>query len=410
MWQYVQLVLIPYQMNQSMQQSPRGNLSDLYPRWLGTRELLLHQRDPYGADVTRQIQIGYYGRPLDATRPHDPKDQQGFAYPIYVVLMLAPSIRLPFATVNVAFFWLFAVFTAATVPLWLGTLGWRCSKTAQLIWIVLALSCFPAIQALKLRQLMLLVAVLLAGSMAAVVRGRFVLGGILLALATIKPQLVFLLIVWLCMWVVGEWQQRQRLLWSFAITMAALVGAGEFLLPGWLNEFRLAMKDYYRYTGGATSLLDSLLSPVLGGTTAVVLVAILLVFAWKMRQVRQETLAFQWSLCFTIATTLLVIPRFGLYNQLLLLPGVMMALRARHALWAKCRFSRIFYLITAFSISWPFFAAAGLVIALAFLPGATVQKASDLPFYATFAIPITIYALLLVSRKVMTDPTRIGSA
>ena len=410
MWLYVQLVLIPYQKTQeSMQQSPRGNLSDLYPRWLGTRELLLHKRDPYGADITREIQVGYYGRPLDATRPNDPKDQQGFAYPIYVVLMLAPTIALPFAIVNYAFFWLLAVSTAAAVPLWLRTLGWRCSKTALLIWIVLGLSCFPAIQALKLRQLMLLVAVLLAGSMTAVVRGRFVLGGVLLALATIKPQLVFLLIVWLCIWVVGNWPERQRLVWSFAVTMAILVCAGEFLLPGWMREFRLAMKDYYRYTGGATSLLDLLLSPVLGWATSVALVVMVLVFAWKHRRVRQEAFAFQWLLCFTMATTLLVIPSFAPYNQLLLLPAVMMAVRARHQLWAKSGFSRFFYSLTAFSISWPFFAAACLVIALAFLPSATVQKAWGLAFYASFAIPITIYALLLVSRDVMTDQIRTRS-
>jgi hypothetical protein len=68
------------------------------------------------------------------------------------------------------------------------------------------------------------------------------------------------------------------------------------------------------------------------------------------------------------------------------------------------------YWLAAFSIAWPFFAAAGLVIALGLLPGATVQKAWGLPFYASFAMPITIYALLLASSKVMTDPTRARSA
>ena len=193
------------------------------------------------------------------------------------------------------------------------------------------------------------------------------------------------------------------------MTMAVLVGAGEFLLPGWVREFGLAMRDYYRYTGGATSLLDVLLSPVLGWTTSVGLVVMVLVFAWKHRRVRQEAFAFQWSLCFTMATTLLVIPRFAPYNQLLLLPGVMMAVRARHRLWAKSRFCRFLSALTAISILGPFFAAACLVIALAFLPSATVQKAWGLPFYASFAIPITIYALLLVSSDVMADQTRTGS-
>ncbi len=66
MWFYVQCVLIPYQKADAvLHERPRGNLSDLYPRWLGARELLLHHRNPYGNDVAIEIQKGYYGRELD---------------------------------------------------------------------------------------------------------------------------------------------------------------------------------------------------------------------------------------------------------------------------------------------------------------------------------------------------------
>ena len=375
MWLYVQHVLIPYQKNQGpMRQSPRGNLSDLYPRWLGARELLLHHRDPYGADITREIQIGYYGRLLDPTRPGDPRDQQGFAYPVYVVLMLAPTVTLPFGTVHTLFFGLFAILTAVSIPLWLRTLRWRVSSTAMIIWILLTLGCFPAIQGLKLQQLTLLVAALVAGSMNALARRQFVLAGLLLALATIKPQLVFLLILWLSIWVLGDWRARQRVLWSLAITAFALVAAGELLLPGWITEFRTAMKDYYRYTGGGISVLDVMLSPMWGRITSVLLVGMALIFAWRNRKDSEESPAFQWSLCFVLATTLLVIPMFAPYNQLLLLPGAMMAVRAKRELWQKSRLSRFFCSVTALSVGWPFFAAACLVAALALLPGPTVQN------------------------------------
>jgi hypothetical protein len=48
---------------------PIGNNSDLYPRWLGAREALLHNRDPYNATVTREIQLGFYGRQIDPSNP-----------------------------------------------------------------------------------------------------------------------------------------------------------------------------------------------------------------------------------------------------------------------------------------------------------------------------------------------------
>src|SRR5713226_3554416 len=66
LWFYVNRVLVPDQRSEAVaHERPRGNLSDLYPRWLGARELLLHHRNPYSREITREIQSGYYGRPLD---------------------------------------------------------------------------------------------------------------------------------------------------------------------------------------------------------------------------------------------------------------------------------------------------------------------------------------------------------
>src|SRR6202050_5577516 len=107
MWFYVQRVLIPYEKaDAAAHERPRGNLSDLYPRWLGARELLLHHRSPYSDEIALEIQKGYYGRVLDSSRPNDPKDQQGFAYPVYVVFLLAPLIGFSFHSVQICFHWL----------------------------------------------------------------------------------------------------------------------------------------------------------------------------------------------------------------------------------------------------------------------------------------------------------------
>src|SRR5271168_2458452 len=114
MWTYANRVMVAHQVRDAAAHDrPRGNLSDLYPRWVGAKELLLHGRDPYSTDVSREIQAGYYGRPLDPSRPGDPKDEQGFAYPVYVVFLLAPTIGLPFVIVQKVFFWILLILTAA---------------------------------------------------------------------------------------------------------------------------------------------------------------------------------------------------------------------------------------------------------------------------------------------------------
>jgi len=402
MWFWMQDVAIPHQQSESKAMGiPRGNLSDLYPRWLGARELLLRGRDPYAADITREIQSGYYGRVLDSTRPNDPKDQQAFAYPLYVVFVLAPSVALPFSLVRHVFFWLLVCLTAVSVPLWLRALGWRVSCTAWAFCIVLTLGCFPAVQGFKLQQLTLLVAFLLAASLCALARGYFIPAGILLALATIKPQLVALPLAWLCIWVVGDWRVRQRLLWSFACTMLALTAASEFLLPGWIHEFRQASADYWRYTGGGRSVLDVQLTPPLGRVVSFLLVAAALVLLWRLRRSAADTADFSWSLALVMATTLAVIPMFAPYNQLLLLPAVMVAARAARLLWQAGRLPRFLLAVTAISIVWPWLASALLVIAMLVLPAQTVQRAWTLPLYTNFAIPLTTLALLLACGEIL---------
>src|SRR5512146_2368661 len=89
-----------------------GNWSDLYPCWLGAREVLLRRRNPYSLEITREIQSGYYGRPVDPSNRRDPKDQAGLAYPLYVIFPLIPFLGLSFATVRVFFTAASFVFTA----------------------------------------------------------------------------------------------------------------------------------------------------------------------------------------------------------------------------------------------------------------------------------------------------------
>src|SRR5262245_39421675 len=153
MWFYVQQVLIPYQeRDAAVHNQPRGILSDLYPRWLGARELLLHGRDPYSVEITHEIQQGYYGRVLDPRRPEDPKDEQRFAYPAFVVFLLAPTVRVPFEIVRPGFTIFLVLLTAASVWFWLKALGWQVRLSGIVTAILLTLGSLPVAQGIKLQQ------------------------------------------------------------------------------------------------------------------------------------------------------------------------------------------------------------------------------------------------------------------
>ncbi|HLK32922.1 MAG TPA: glycosyltransferase family 87 protein [Terriglobales bacterium] len=394
MWFYVQRVLVPYQEADAARYArPRGNLSDLYPRWLGARELLLHGRDPYSGEVTREIQVGYYGRQLDPSRPNDPKDQQGFAYPVYVVFLLAPLLKLDFPLLRLAFTWMLAALILATVWLWAKALAWQISRRGMIIFMLLMIGSFPAAQGIKLQQLTIVVSAMIAAAAAALTAGWLAFAGVLLALATIKPQLAVPLLIFLLIWVIGDWSRRWPLLASFAVSLGCLLGASQWILPGWISKFMAALADYRQYTHG-TSILESLLTPI-GGVVATVGLLLLLAFlGWKLRQAPPGTPPFSIMLALVLAVTVVVIPTWAPYNQVLLVPAIMLLLRDWRGLSRFGRGMRFLYLLVAALVIWPWIATLYLSLASFFEPAAMVQRGWTLPLYTSTLIPFGIMALL----------------
>ena len=397
MWFYVQHILIPHQQQEAtVTGRPRGMLSDLYPRWLGARELLLHHRDPYGPEVTREIQAGYYGRPLDPARPGDPKDQQAFAYPVFVVFLLAPTVKLPFEEIKPVFTWFLVFLTAATVPLWLRTVGWRVSRFDQLAIIVLTLGSFQVAQGLKLQQLTLAVSALLAAAVALATAGQLLTAGAFLALALIKPQLSLPLLAWLLVWASADLKNRWRLVAGFAFTAALLIAGSEIILPGWFGRFQLAIVAYRQYTGGAESLPEMLLGSFAGRLVVMFLILACAVVGWLLRKKRQGSQEFSLMTALVLAITVVIVPMVALYNQVLLIPAVLLLVQSREKVRVASRFTRFVALLTLLWGIWPWIATGLLAIASVVLKNSTLLKLSFLPLPSTLTLPILVTAMMLM--------------
>jgi hypothetical protein len=215
--------------------------------WLTAREVLLRQQAPYSEHLTREIQKGFYGRELDAANPGEPTDPQAFAYPLYIIFFLAPTLTLPFATVAEVFRWLLLLCTAASVPLWTQAIGVRHKLPFALSAMLLAVSNFPAVTEERQQNLTALALLLLAASVAVLVCRWLTLSGFLLALSTIKPQLSGLVICWLLLWAFSDLAHRKRLLWSFATTFLSLLAAACVLYPYWIGRFWAVLRLYQTY-------------------------------------------------------------------------------------------------------------------------------------------------------------------
>jgi hypothetical protein len=397
-WRWAETILVPEFTAQAVAKGrPIGNNSDLYPWWLGARELLLHGRDPYSADVTRQIQVGYYGRQLDSKNPADPIDQVAFAYPLYVIFLLAPSLTLPFASAAEVFRWAQLLGTACSVPLWMYAIGFRAPRLLVFSGMILSISTFSAVQEFHMQNLSALVILVLAAAAAAAVHKWLWLSGFLLALATIKPQISGLLILWFVLWAAGRWRERKHLVWSFVGTMTGLVGAAEAISPHWIGRFLKAAAEYQSYAANP-SILQVLLPSLLATLVAAALVILLAFQCWRCRESAAASTDFGWALAWVSAVTLAILPKLSAYNQPLLILALLVLLANYENIGKAGLLSRAFMKAAFGCQIWQWVAALVLALGSLLIPTARLHSAAEVPLYTWLSLPpITLLAVIVAT-------------
>jgi len=377
-------------------------LTDLYPRWYGTRELLLHHRDPYGAEVCRDIQVAYYGRALDPSRPEDRLDQERFAYPLYVIFLMLPTVRMTFKTVQSVAWWFLAVVTAAGVWCWLRFLRIQLSVIAGVAVYSLSLTSVPVLQGLSLLQLGLLVGSLIAGAAACAASGWLFLAGSLLAIATLKPQMCILPIAWFAVWALGDWQRRKSLVMGFGAMLAVLVLASEIFLPGWLIHYPAALVAYSQYTYPRT-FLGGVLPPVLDWVSSIVAVSGVGWFCWRQRRESADSAWFAIALAFVLALTVTVVPTVNAsFNHLLLLPAALLGIRYWKEIIGRNRLSRMAALGLCGCTILPWVLALAVLVTRPDPRHGWYLAMWSAPIFSSFALPLLTFGFLILLVRALT--------
>jgi hypothetical protein len=375
-------------------------LTDLYPSWYAPRELLLHHRDPYGAQVNRELQIAYYGKELDPSRPEERRDQQRFVYPLYFIFLVGPLAWMPFHTARVIFFWSLAACAALNVFLWLRFLRMRrLSLPAIAALFALVMTSIPVLQNLSILQPFLLPACFIAGAAAAVVSERLFLAGALLAVATVKPQISLLPLAWFALWVCSDWKRRRSVCLGFTATLATLILASEWLLPSWLMRYPAVLSAYAAYTK-ATSFLGLLLPSPLYWLVAILALVTVGEFCWRVRHVSADSAAFAIALSFALVLTVSIVPTaVQPFNHVLLLPAVLLTIRYWRELRNGSALTRVATSVFCLCAFLPWLLAI-VAISKPLTPNSDwLLKIWSVPLAASMALPFAAFGVLILLRK-----------
>jgi hypothetical protein len=360
----------------------RGTETDLFPRWHGLRELLLHGRDPYGAAVTAEIAAS---TPFlhNATDPAT-RAAFGFLYPLPGALLLAPLALLPYQAALAL--WLVFGLLALPAAALLAVLARRpdAPPSTRFAALALSLTFLPSLWNVTLAQPGLAVPSLVALALYLSPARPFASGACLALATVLKPQLVLLLAV---SWgAVHAWRAvcRQagdsaRFLAGAAVAVVTLTAAATALLPGWLTAFAGAASHYTRVPAMAPSapalvvVFGAALPPFAAiGATAVVGTALLVWLAagWRStpntgeRCIRVDAL--RGPTRAVTAGALLVPPSWETSSVVLLLPlSIALADRSgRRAALFVAASAALSLFLAPISLFWPW--RAGALIACAY--------------------------------------------
>lgn len=311
-------------------QFPGGN--DFLSRWVGTRMYFTQGVSPYSQQVTRAIQEMAYGRPA---RPGE--DQMLFVYPLYVILIVGPFAFFSDYVVARAL-WMTALEVSLAALAFFGiSLGrWRPSRWLFVVLLVFSLLWYHGLRPVINGNPSIVIAVLIAVMLLAVRAGYDSLAGFLLALSTIKPQMVVLFIPYTLIWAISR--RRWSLVWSFFGGLALLLAGMSLLIPGWIVENLRQVISYPEYTlPGTPGAIFSSWLPGIGsqlGWAVTVISGGVLLWEW-IRSLRSEFNTYLWTAFLTLTLTNLVGIPTTTENFTILLCAVILVLSVWDQRWGR---------------------------------------------------------------------------
>ena len=377
---------------------------DFYSIWLTSRQWPNEHVDFYSPEMTREIQVGLYGRPLDARNPTDPPlDYRSFAYPATADLVLWPAATLDFPTLRIVLAILLPLLTAASVWLWMLALRWRCGPIWLTVAVVLTLCNYPVLEALFAEQPGVIVGFLLACAALALRRNRLLLAGALIALTLIKPQMTLLAAAYLLIWSLSE--RRFKFCVGFLAITLPLLGASLWIWPSWIGHWMRVLFGYHRYS--TPNLVTLLPGPTLGAyigpAATVVLVVIGMWLAWRHRHAPADSLDFWLTLSLLLAiTSVAILPGQAFYDHVILLPGIFLLLRYRRELRCAGRVPRTLLAVGSVVLFWPWIASLALVAVHPWITPAHFESNAvfTLPIRTVASLPFAVLALLGCATRV----------
>jgi len=120
---------------------------------------------------------------------------------------------------------------------------------------------------------------------------------------------------------------------------------------------------------------------------------------WKSRKASESQPDFVWITSLVLAATVVIVPMIAPYNQVLLLPTILLLSRQAAWLWNKSLPTRVMVVASSIVILWQWVGSSALTVASTFASPDEVQRWWAAPLYTMLFVPLPVVALQLLSTR-----------
>ncbi len=375
-----------------------GGVSFL-PRWLGTRLLLMEGQSPYSEETAQAVQSMLSKLPGGGE-----KGAQLFLYPFYSVFVFAPYALIEdYNMARAVWMTTLEVAVVLTVAAGLMLSRWRIKPMMQAVLLAFAALWYYSSQALINGDAGLLVGLLIAAALLSLRSEQDSLAGFLLALATIKPQMVILLAGLVILW--GISNQRWIIVWSFVGSVALMSAVTAMLIPNWIWQNLQQFATYNRYeivdTAGE---IFAVWMPGVGnqlGWAVMVITTATLLWEWRAAW-SKEFRWFLWTAFLTLTISFWTGIPTATENYMMLFPVLVIIFAAWDAEWGIFGRGLIFLSVVSlfFGVWWIYFRNVGIGLNNISLSGLSS------PLVLFFLLPLLLWVGLYWVRWWVLRPER----
>jgi hypothetical protein len=279
-------------------QSPGGN--DFLVNWEGTRLLIKNGLSPYSDQASIEIQKLAYGHPA-----HQGEVPLRMTAPLYAVVFFLPfALIKDFALARALWTTTLQVSLLLTSYLSIRLVNWKSNPLSLAIFFVFSFFWYHSLSPVITGNTAVLATLFIVGAMLAIRSRADEFAGVLLAFATIKIQLVLLLMVLIIYWSIRN--GRLRIIYWILITLALLALSATLLVPNWVIQNASSMVGYLK-TSPPGSFRDALkyFLPGIGERTGLAvsfILALVLLIEWSLC-IKAKFRGLLWTACLTLVAS-----------------------------------------------------------------------------------------------------------